>query len=271
MSRRFHPGPHELGQNLLIDAEVARRVAGLVAARPGPIIEWAGGSGALTRPLARLGRPLEVVEIDPRAVSRLRKLTGGQIQVTQADILRHEPLADPYDLVCNVPFHITTAVLRRLFRLPAWQRAVLITQWEVARKRAAVGGATMMTVQWWPWFTFRLDSRVPARAFRPRPSVDAGILEIDRRPEPLIASGRRRAYLHFVAAAFRAGGGSLPRALGAAGLTGRRARRYLQSEGIPTRARIGDLTPRHWVELFELTSGRRPVNAATLRGPKGRR
>src|SRR5699024_11383810 len=78
-------------------------------------------------------------------------------------------------LVGNLPFHLTTAILRRIFRAPGWKHAILLVQWEVARRRAGVGGATMMTAQWWPWFDFELGRRVPARAFTPRPNVDGGV------------------------------------------------------------------------------------------------
>jgi 23S rRNA (adenine-N6)-dimethyltransferase len=75
----------------------------------------------------------------------------------------------------------------------------------VARKRAAVGGTTQLTASWWPWFEFSLAGRVPARAFRPRPSVDGGLLVMSRRDRPLLDRRRHGAYQRFVAEAFRAG------------------------------------------------------------------
>src|SRR5690625_7304736 len=65
---------------------------------------------------------------------------------------------------------------------------------EYARKRDALGGSTLMTAQWWPWFEFILDRRVPASAFRPRPGVDSGLLLIHRRGEPLLSLREQRAY-----------------------------------------------------------------------------
>ena len=205
-SARLPGGAHELGQNLLVDTQVIRRVVDLVPDADRPVVEWAAGRGALTLPLARLGRPLEAVEIDPCSTERLNRVVPENVTVTRDDILRHAPPSDPYDLVCNVPFHLTTPVLRRLFTLPGWQRAVLITQWEVARKRAAVGGTTLLTAQWWPWLAPRLDRRIPAGAFRPRPSVDAGLLVIDRRSEPLLPVREQRGYQRFAAAVFNGPG-----------------------------------------------------------------
>ncbi len=48
-------------------------------------------------------------------------------------------------VVGNLPFHLTTPILRRLLAAGGWTEAVLLTQWEVARKRAGVGGRTMLT------------------------------------------------------------------------------------------------------------------------------
>ena len=100
-------------------------------------------------------------------------------------------LTGPHHVVSNVPFGITTPLLRHLLDQRAWTTAVLMLQWEVARKRAAVGGTTLLTASWWPWYAFELAGRVPAAAFRPRPSVDAGILVLRRRDRPLLDDAER--------------------------------------------------------------------------------
>lgn len=86
---------------------------------------------------------------------------------------------------------------------------------EVARKRAAVGGTTLLTASWWPWYEFALAGRVPARAFRPVPSVDGGLLVLRRRAAPLLED--RGAYQRFVRSAFDRGrvDGQRPRDLDA--------------------------------------------------------
>ncbi|GAB2497879.1 hypothetical protein GCM10027063_41700 [Promicromonospora xylanilytica] len=253
-------GAHELGQNLLVDRQVIDRVVGLVADHDRPLVEWAAGRGAITLPLARLGRPVEAVEIDPRSAARLGRVAPVNVTVTRGDILRHAPPSGAYDLVGNVPFHLTTPVLRRLFTLTGWQRAVLITQWEVARKRAAVGGTTLLTAQWWPWFTPHLDRRVPAAAFRPRPSVDAGLLVIDRRADPLLPERELRAYQRFAAAVFNGRGRGLQQILVGQGLARGDVRRWALEHGVAQSALPRDLDARAWVGAYRLT-GRRPTSA----------
>ena len=251
---RHRPGPPELGQNNLVDPAVVGTVVGLVAGRGLPIVEWAAGAGALTRPLARLGPPVEAVELDPAALSRLRRAVGPHVAITEGDILRHAPPAGRYDLVANLPFHLTTPALRRLLGLPGWQRAVLITQWEVARKRAAVGGTTLLTAQWWPWYVFTLARRVPAASFAPRPSVDAGVLVVDRRARPLVES--RIAYQRWVRTVFTGPGRGVLGILARGGIPRRAIDRWARAEGVDARTLPRDLTDRQWASAYALWAAR---------------
>ncbi|MFE6615496.1 23S ribosomal RNA methyltransferase Erm [Amycolatopsis sp. NPDC057786] len=200
--RTQRPGRHELGQNFLIDRTTIETVVRLVAATGGPIIEFGTGDGALTLPLERLGRPLTGIEIDARRAARLAGRVRASTEIVTADYLRFPLPKTPHVLVGNLPFHLTTATLRHVLAAPDWTDAVLLMQWEVARRRAGVGGATMMTAQWWPWFDFRLAGRVPATAFRPKPGVDGGLLTMTRRERPLVEGADRRRYQDFVRRVF---------------------------------------------------------------------
>lgn len=252
-----HHGPggrHELGQNFLTDPRIIRTVVELAATTDGPLVEWAAGNGALTHPLAALGRPLEAVEIDCRRIAQLRRRLPPPVCVTEGDILRHAPPpGSGSTIICNVPFHITTAVLRRLLTLPGWNAAVLITQWEVARKRAAVGGATQLTAQWWPWFTFELCQRIPAAAFLPRPSVDAGLLVVRRRADPLV--GDRHDYQTWVKTIFTGAGQGLPQILArAGGVPAPAARAWCRREALTSRTLPKDLTAEQWADAYAMAA-----------------
>ncbi|MGI5127514.1 ribosomal RNA small subunit methyltransferase A [Pseudonocardia sp. CA-107938] len=201
-SRRFVGGRHELGQNFLTDHRIAARIARLVP--PGPVVELGPGDGAVTRHLVRRPDPLTAVELDPRRAAALERRYGDRVTVVHGDMLRFRERR-PHHIVSNVPFGITTPLLRHLLGQPGWGTAVLLLQWEVARKRAAVGGTSQLTAVWWPWFDFGLAGRVPAAAFRPRPSVDGGVLVMARRDQPLLEAGRRGAYQRFVVEAFQVG------------------------------------------------------------------
>ena len=64
MPRSSHGGRHELGQNFLTHPPTISKIRALGTATKGPILELGAGAGALTRPLAQLGRPVTAIDID---------------------------------------------------------------------------------------------------------------------------------------------------------------------------------------------------------------
>jgi 23S rRNA (adenine-N6)-dimethyltransferase len=167
----------------------------------------------------------------------------------------HEPLNRPV-IVGNIPFHLTTPLLRRLLSADEWRHAILLTQWEVARKRAGVGGATMMTAQAGPWYVFRLHDRVPARHFRPMPAVDGGILAIERRGDPLLPYRERRRFERFVGAVFRSRGNGMRQILRGNGHPPAVIDRALTAAGVARTALPRDLAPEQWARMWRLLGER---------------
>jgi 23S rRNA (adenine-N6)-dimethyltransferase len=242
-------GRHELGQNYLHDSRIAARIAGLVP-HGRRVVDLGAGDGALTRALLEAGHHVTAVELDPRRLPALRAFKAAD--VVQGDLLRYRANG-PHNVVSNVPFGITTPLLRNLLAGEGWGTAVLLVQWEVARKRAAVGGTTLLTAAWWPWYTFTLAGRVPATAFRPVPSVDGGLLVLSRRAEPLLDATQRAAYQQYVGDIFTgrgAGlGGILRRCLPAKTVT-----RWLREQRLPPETLPGRLDADDWVSLYRLVS-----------------
>jgi 23S rRNA (adenine-N6)-dimethyltransferase len=253
MPRRSLPrrsSRRELSQNFLHDRGVARRICHLLGGSPLPVLDLGAGAGALTGELVRRGHRVTAVELDPRWAGALRRRYGPTVPVVRADMLRFRFPAEPHNIVSSVPYSITTAVLRRLLELDDWQVAVLMVQWEVARKRS---GATMLTASWWPWYQVELIERVPARAFRPVPAVDSGVLRIRRRKGALLPDAERRDYQRFVAAVYTGRGAGLAGILRP--YLGRTELRHWAREhdvnlaGLPT-----DLSARQWVALYRAAS-----------------
>lgn len=261
------PPPPAWGQNPLRDRSVATRMARLAGTGPGPVLDLGAGDGVLTRALIAGGRPVVAVEIDPRLAAGLERRLGGAARVVRGDVRSVRLPPPPFDVCANLPFAITAEVLRMLLARPGWSRAVLLVQWEVARKRAAVGGTTLLTAAWWPWFGFELHGRVPARAFRPVPGVDGGILRLVRRPEPLVPACERRDYQRLVRAAF-AGGGPLERSL--RGVVARaELRAWRDRFGVPARARARDLDAAGWAALHRATRARTGAGRRAAAPPTG--
>ncbi|GAA1388327.1 hypothetical protein GCM10009613_25480 [Pseudonocardia kongjuensis] len=258
--RRDVGGRHELGQNFLVDRRVVDHLVGYVPCDPLPVVELGPGDGVITdRLVADRPKKVTVVEIDPRRAERLRGRFRNRVRVVRGDMLSYR-LDEPHHVVSNVPFGITTPLLRHLLGQRTWRSAALLLQWEVARKRAAIGGTTLLTASWWPWYDFALGGRVPSAAFRPRPSVDGGILLLARRPTALVPPGERAAYQRLVTAAFRG-----HRLVHAVRDVVPAARRWAANEDLPSTVRARDLTAQQWVSLHRAAAPRPRRSARSRR------
>lgn len=254
----YSRGRHEHGQNFLVDPRVVDDILSLVATTDEPILEIGPGGGALTVPLSHLGRPLTAVEIDGPAVRRLESVLPAGAELIHGDFLHHRLPDSPHVIVGNLPFHLTTAILRKLLHSRGWTAAFVMCQWEVARRRAGVGGSTMMTAQWSPWFEFALHGRVPASAFRPSPGVDGGLLAIHRRPEPLLASSDRKRFQSMVHQVFTGRGRGVGEIVRRTGILPERRGigEWLDDSGLRTGMLPRELPTRAWVKLFWRATGR---------------
>jgi 23S rRNA (adenine-N6)-dimethyltransferase len=191
-----------LGQNFL-NAATADRLIDQAEFRAGElVVEIGAGCGAMTFALARRGVRLMAVEADPEWCRHLRNraVSCPQLRIVESDFLSMPLPTEPYRIVGSLPFGQTTEILRRLLDDPdtLMQRADLIIQWEVARKRAATPPSTLLSTIWAPWWDIRLAGRIPAAQFRPIPAVDAGYLTIRRRNPPVLTPAMARSFASFV-------------------------------------------------------------------------
>ncbi len=266
MARSMHGGAHELGQNYLHHSATLDLLVKRIAQTQGPILEIGPGRGALTRELIQLGRSLRAVDIDEHNVAYLRKKFP-EITVEHGDAL-DAAVTEPV-VVGNLPFHLTTAIMRKLLSDSSWRDAIVLVQWEVARKRAGVGGATMLTAQSAPWFDFTVVGRVPAQHFRPVPNVDGGVLHMHRRARPLVPDHQRRDYQRFVKSLFTARGRGLTQILTRGlGFPQSMVATAMQQAGLKARALPRDLSTADFVLLWERLGRSR---APRRQGPTGRR
>jgi 23S rRNA (adenine-N6)-dimethyltransferase len=231
------------------------------------VVEIGGGTGRLTAPLAARAKRLVVIERDP-ALARLlrdRFATSRNVEVVYGNALDVAMPRTPCRVFGNLPFSFGTRILRRLLDDPRTgaQRLDALVQFEVARKRAQLVPGTVASIGWLPWWEFTLVRRVHSDAFDPRPSVDAGMLRVQRRDDPLLPAEVRPLFVALVARAFASPGE--PIAVSTRRRVPRTAWRRLATErGLPPAARPSDLDVTDWVALFNATRSRA---AASRRRP----
>ncbi|HEX4211855.1 MAG TPA: rRNA adenine N-6-methyltransferase family protein [Candidatus Dormibacteraeota bacterium] len=182
-----------------------------------------------------------------------RRRCAGQpcVEVREGDALELPLPRDPYKVVSNLPFHLTTALLRRLLD-PGGSlfRAELIVGWGLGLNRAGVASPSLASLTWQPWFEVFIARRLPAGLFVPAPSSDAAVLSVRRRARPLLAAHERRGYLSLVADAYRSGG-RLDRLLASRGA--RHAAARLRSRvGIASDTPVHELDVWQWIEVVRV-------------------
>jgi 23S rRNA (adenine-N6)-dimethyltransferase len=170
------------------------------------VLDLGAGSGRLTAPLARAACRVVAVELDGPLAEGLRG-RWANVEVVHGDAAAVALPDEPFRVVANLPFDGTNAILRHLLDDPGVPlvRADVIVEWGVAVKRALPWPSTVAGVLWGARYRFALARRLPAGAFDPPPSVDAGVLTIERRPEPLVPPTEWTAYCAFVRRGFRHG------------------------------------------------------------------
>ncbi|MEU5152857.1 ErmE/ErmH/ErmO/ErmR family 23S rRNA (adenine(2058)-N(6))-methyltransferase [Glycomyces sp. NPDC021274] len=242
-----------LSQNFLRDAQIARALVDAADVRPDDlVIEVGPGDGMVTRALLHRARRVTAYEKDGHFVERLRSRLGHHehFRCHQADFREVAPPREPFTVVSNAPFGITTDIVRWCLRARTLTAATLVTQLEFARKHTGdYGRWSRLTVAHWPEFAFALGMHIDRREFRPVPQVDAAVIHLNRRPEPLVPKGAMPDYRDLVDLGFSGVGGSLAASLCRA-VPRRLAHRACAEAGIARDAVVGHVPPDRWIALF---------------------
>jgi 23S rRNA (adenine-N6)-dimethyltransferase len=190
--------PNPPGAHALVD-HIAARLVRQSPVTPGDLVlDLGAGTGALTVPLVRTGARVIAVERDRRTAERLTARVAGHPNVTvvAGDVLAVPLPRRPYLVVANIPFGVTTALLRRLLDSPL-AAADLVVERGAGRLLTAARPARAELLGWQARFRLTRGAGLPAASFRPAPSVDAVVLRVRRRPQPPppgLAPLLRRAY-----------------------------------------------------------------------------
>jgi 23S rRNA (adenine-N6)-dimethyltransferase len=243
-----------LSQNFLRDAHLAR--AFVASADVGPddlVIEVGPGDGSITRPLLDRARRVIAYEKDRHFVERLRSRLGNHehFRCHHADFRDVRPPREPFHVVANAPFGITTDIVRWCLRARTLTSAALVTQLEFARKHTGdFGRWSRLTVAHWPEFEFALGMRIDRREFRPVPQVDAAAIHLRRRPESLLPEAALVDYHDLVDLGFSGLGGSLAASLYRV-VPRRLAHQACAEAGIARGQVVGHVPPDRWIALFK--------------------
>jgi 16S rRNA (adenine1518-N6/adenine1519-N6)-dimethyltransferase len=214
-----------LGQNYLVDTGALKLIVEAAGVQAGDsILEIGPGLGSLTRYLAAAARHVTAVELDGRLIPALREVLEPfpNVRIVEGDILLLDPaelmgdppmmmddpaglIGDPlrliegtipqasepedsaYVVVANIPYYITSPLIRHLLEArlrPA--RLTLTVQQEVAERiTAEAGEMSLLALSVQVYGRPGIAARIPAGAFYPSPQVDSAVVRVEIFAEPL--------------------------------------------------------------------------------------
>ena len=251
-----------LGQNFLTDPNILDKIIHIAGVTSSDcVLEIGAGLGHLTARLAQTAQVVTAVELDGRFLPILSERLAAYPNITliEGDILgiNEEDLVleDDYLVVANIPYYITSRIIRKLLEGNRTPRGIVLTiQYEVAQRVCANSGKlSLLALSVRMYGTPSLEMRIPAGAFYPPPKVDSAVIKIDLHPTPLLAEGQREKFFELAKAGFQHKRKTLRNSLSKGlGWAPEKAEALLNEGRIDPGRRAETLSIQEWLELASL-------------------
>jgi 16S rRNA (adenine1518-N6/adenine1519-N6)-dimethyltransferase len=269
--RQFGVKPKKsLGQHFLIDETVLERIISAAELSPGDIVVEVGpGLGILTEGLAKQGVKVIAVELDSKLVALLKKRMASfpNVKIIHADILKITPrqilenelavsaLFQGYKVIANLPYYITSPLLRHFFEDVLQPREMIVmVQKEVGEAMvASPGDMSLLSVKTQFYSKPSIISYVTSTSFYPPPKVDSVILRLDVYSQPPIDVPNAASFFDVVMHGFSAPRKQLRNSLAhSLDMPPGQVTLLLEKAGIEGKRRPETLNLEEWRELWKV-------------------
>jgi 16S rRNA (adenine1518-N6/adenine1519-N6)-dimethyltransferase len=255
-----------LGQNFLHDPNALEKIVASADVRnTDTVLEIGPGTAALTEVLAQHAARVVAVELDTRLEQLLRDRLGvyPNASVHFQDILETDVPAllgtNDYLVVANVPYYITSAILRHLLEGAVRPRRLVLTvQLEVAERLVAKpGDMSLLSVSAQYYARSRIVMKLNPAVFYPRPDVTSAVVRLDVYDQPPVSVPDDETFFTVVRAGFSQKRKQIKNAVGdGLRLSGDAAVALLEGAGIDPRRRAETLTLEEWAGLARAWAAR---------------
>lgn len=180
-----------LSQNFLIDPNIGQKIISLAQVeKDDSVLEIGPGPGALTSLLLKTGANVTAVEMDRAFARSLSRLQNGRLSVFEADFLKFPLYHLPKDfkVVANLPYHITTPILEKLFASPFSSITIMVQKELAVRMQAKPGTKDFGSLSLYVQFHSKISGSFPvsSQSFYPKPKVDSTVIRLDAvQPSPI--------------------------------------------------------------------------------------
>ncbi len=200
---------HEYSQNFLRSPALVEQLLKKVPlTNEATVYDLGAGSGVITSVVAKKVKKVIAVEQEPATIELLKRNVASlpNVEIKAADILTVKFPKTPYTIVANIPFHLSSPIVRAFSNTPTGlEAAYLIVQKQFGQKLVAnePGRFTsqlgmIIGIE----YSVKILKSLRKTDFWPHPAVDTVFIGITKRPTPLVKPERIPAYIRFTEECF---------------------------------------------------------------------
>ncbi len=206
----LHP-KKSLGQNFLFDPNTLQKIASLAAIQADDVVLEVGtGTGSLTRVLAAQAKTVHTFEVDDRLEDLLYDefAEHPNVVIHWQDILAADLEGllgeQPYKVVANLPYYITSAILRKLLEAEHKPHSLTVmVQKQVAERLIAQPpDMSILAVSVQFYAAPKIKMTLKPHVFFPRPDVDSAVVHLAVHPAPPVDVPSEAVFFAVVRAGF---------------------------------------------------------------------
>lgn len=238
---------YSVSQNFLTSHRLISRlvrIAGIT--KSDTVLEIGAGKGHITKVLSENCEQVIAYEVDRPLYERLQPQIGSNVKLYCGDFLKCRLPVGAYKVFANIPFSITTAILRKLTSaVPAPRDMWLIMEKGAAKRFCGLPKDNLNSLLLKPYFDGKIVYHFKREDFHPAPKTDVVMLWLHSKDMADIPLSQRNDYTSFLRHSFRFGLLG-PKAL----LTHKQIAAALRMEGLPPLKPSDDVLYIQWLCLF---------------------
>ncbi|GAA4653333.1 hypothetical protein GCM10023142_04710 [Anaerocolumna aminovalerica] len=183
--------PNFSGQHLMHNKKLINEIVDLSkVSTHDMVLDLGAGKGALTSVLCQKAGKVLAVEYDSKFVEVLKEKfrLNQNTKIIHQDILRINLPREPFMVISNIPYAITTPIMKMLLNNPSsgFQRGVIVMEKGAAKRFTSNIVKDAYVILWRMWFDIRYLKDISRKNFSPSPKVDSAIITINRKAKPIV-------------------------------------------------------------------------------------
>lgn len=264
MTKKFHKycgkklsrgePPNFSGQHLMHNKRLLNEIVDQANVnRSDTVLELGAGKGALTTLLAKSAGKVLAVEYDSKFVDILERKTAenANTKIIHQDIMKIRLPKEKFVVVSNIPYSITTPIMKMLLNNPSsgFQKGVIVMENGAAKRFTSKSVKDSYVLSWRMWFDIRYVRSISRNNFSPPPKVDSAMITITRKKEPIIPNKNYLVFLGLAQYALKQPKATIGIALKGI-FTPPQLKHLRRNLGVTNETQIGLLTAPQWGVVF---------------------